>query len=151
VLLRCPWRCIYNLNRYKTQGLKLYDVHRLLICANDNNLLENNIQTTKTNTEVIIYASKEVDLEVNTEKIKYMLLSRHQNAGQNRDTRIANRRFENVAQFKYLGTTVKNKNLVQKKIRRLNSGNACYHSVQNLLSINVKIVVYNILISRVIL
>jgi hypothetical protein len=37
--------------------------------------------------------------------------------------------------FKYLGTTVTNQNLIQEDIkRRLNSGNACYHSVQNLLS-----------------
>jgi hypothetical protein len=36
-----------------------------------------------------------------------MLLSRHQNAGQNHDIKIANRSFDNVAQFKYLGTTVK--------------------------------------------
>jgi hypothetical protein len=64
-----------------------------------------------------------------------MLLSRDQNVGQNRDIKIANRSFENVSQFKYLGTTVTNQNLFQEEIkRRLNSGNACYHSVQNLLS-----------------
>jgi hypothetical protein len=64
-----------------------------------------------------------------------MLLSRHQNAGQNRDVKIANRSFENVSQFKYLGTTVTSQNLIEEEIkRRLNSGNACYHSVQNLLS-----------------
>jgi hypothetical protein len=64
-----------------------------------------------------------------------MLLSRHQNVGQNRDTKIAKRSFENVSQFKYLGTTVTNKNLIQEEIkRRLNSGNACYRSVQSLLS-----------------
>jgi hypothetical protein len=63
-----------------------------------------------------------------------MLLSRHQNAGQNHYVNIANRYFENVAEFKYLGTTITNQNLIQKKIkRRLNSGNACYHSVQKLL------------------
>jgi hypothetical protein len=64
-----------------------------------------------------------------------MLLSFHQNAGQNHDKMIANRPFENVAQLKYLGTTVTNQNLIQEKIkRRLNVGNACNHSVQNLLS-----------------
>jgi hypothetical protein len=64
-----------------------------------------------------------------------MLLSRHQNTGQNHDVRITNRSFENVVQFKYLGTTVTNENLIQKEInRRLDSGNACSHSVQSLLS-----------------
>jgi hypothetical protein len=63
-----------------------------------------------------------------------MLLSRHQNVGQNRDIKIANRSFESVSQFRYLGTTVTNQNLIQEEIkRRLNSGNACHHSVRNLL------------------
>jgi hypothetical protein len=63
-----------------------------------------------------------------------MLLSHHQNVGQNRDIKIANRSFENVSQLKYLGTTVTTQNLIQEEIkRRLNSGNTCYHSVQNLL------------------
>jgi hypothetical protein len=74
---------------------------------------------------------------MDVEKTKYtrMLLSRHHNAGQNRDVKIANTSFENVSQFKYLGTTVTNQNLIQEEIkRRLNSGTACYHSVHTLLS-----------------
>jgi hypothetical protein len=64
-----------------------------------------------------------------------MLLSRHQNAEQSYDIKIANRCFEDVAKFRYLGTTITHQNLIQDEIkRRLNSGNACYHSVQNLLS-----------------
>jgi hypothetical protein len=64
-----------------------------------------------------------------------MLLSRHQNAGQNHDVKVANGCFENVAQFKYLGMTVTDQFLIQEEIkRRLNSGNACYHSVQKLLT-----------------
>jgi hypothetical protein len=50
----------------------------------------------------LIDASKGVGLEVNIEKTKYMLLSRHQNAVQNHDIKIGNRCFENVAQFRYL-------------------------------------------------
>jgi hypothetical protein len=74
-------------------------------------------------------------LEVNTQKTKYMLLSRHQNAGQNHDIKLADRSFENVAQFRYLGTAITKQNLIQEEIkRRLNSSNACYHSVQNVLS-----------------
>jgi hypothetical protein len=62
-----------------------------------------------------------------------MLLCRHQNKGKNQDIKIANRSFGNVSQFKYLGMTVTNKNLIQEEIkRRLCSCNACYHSVQNL-------------------
>jgi hypothetical protein len=67
------------------------------------------------------------------EKTKYMLVSRDQNAGQTREVNIGNRSFENVSQFKYLGMTITNQNLIQDEIkRRLNSGNACYHLVQNL-------------------
>jgi hypothetical protein len=74
----------------------------------------------------------ETSLEVNKERIKSMLLSRHQNAGQNHDSELVNKFFENVAQFKYFGTTVTNLNLIQEEIkRRLNSRIACYHSVQN--------------------
>jgi hypothetical protein len=89
--------------------------------------LRHNIDTMKKHTPTLTDNSKEVCLEVNTEKTKYMLLSRHQNAGPN-DIKIGNRWFENVAQFRYLGTTITNENLIPEEIeRRLNSGNACYH------------------------
>jgi hypothetical protein len=56
--------------------------------------------------KTLIAASKEVGLEVNAEKT--MLLSRHHS----HDIKIANRSFENVAQLKYLGTTVTNQILI---------------------------------------
>jgi hypothetical protein len=63
------------------------------------------------------------------------LLSHNQHAGQNHDIKIASRSFENMAQLKYLGTTMINQNLIQEETkRRFNSYNACYHSVQNLSS-----------------
>jgi hypothetical protein len=82
--------------------LKLKWTHQLLVFADDVNLLVDNIDTIKKNTETLIAASKEVGVEVNTEKAKYMLLSHHQNAGQNHGIKVANRCFENVSQFKYL-------------------------------------------------
>jgi hypothetical protein len=72
----------------------------MLVYADDVNLMGDNTQT-------VTDASKKVGLEVNTEKTKYVLLSRHQNAGQNHDLKIANRCFENGPQFTYLGTTIK--------------------------------------------
>jgi hypothetical protein len=107
-------------------GLKLNGTHQLLAYADDVNLLGDNIDTIKKNSKTLIYASKKVGLEINIDKTKYMLLSRHQNVGQNRDIKITNSSFENVSQFRYLGTTVTNQNLIQEEIkRRLNSGNAC--------------------------
>jgi hypothetical protein len=86
-----------------------------------------------------------------------MLLSCHQNAGQNWDIKMANRSFENVSQFKYLGMIVTNQNLIQEEIkRRFSSGNACCHSVQNLLSSrllskNLQIRIYKTIILPVVL
>jgi hypothetical protein len=57
------------------------------------NLLGDNIDTIKKNTEILIDAIKEIGLEINVDKTKYMVLSRHQNIGQNRDIKIANRSF----------------------------------------------------------
>jgi len=80
-------------------------------------------------------AIKEIGLQVNADKTKYMFMSWNQNAGQSHNMKIDNRSFEIVEQLKYLGTTLPNQNSIQEEIkRRLNSGNACYHLVQNRLS-----------------
>jgi hypothetical protein len=92
-------------------------IHQLLAYADDVNLLGDNIDTIKKNAETLIDASKGVGLEINVEKTKYMLLSHHQNVGQNRDIKTGNRSFENVSQFKYLGITVTNQNLIQEEIK----------------------------------
>jgi hypothetical protein len=69
---------------------------------------------------------------VSAEKIKYMLLSHHHNAGQNNDIKIINKSFGNVVQFNYVRMTVTNQNLIPEEIkRRSNSVNTCCHSVQN--------------------
>jgi hypothetical protein len=71
-------------------GLKLTLISDRLVNADDVNLLGANIDTIK-NTETLIYTAKEVRLEVNAEKTKYMFLSRHQNAEQIYNIKIANR------------------------------------------------------------
>ena len=74
-------------------------------------------------------------VEVSADKTKYMVMSRDQNAGRIQSVRIDNSTFERVEEFKYLGTTLTIQNSIGEEIKsRLRSGNACYHSVQNLLS-----------------
>jgi hypothetical protein len=115
-----------------------------------------NINIIKKNAEAPLDASKEIGLEVNDEKTKYMLLSRHQTAGQSNYIRVANKSSEKVAKFKCLGATLMDQNCIHEEIRsRLNSGNACFHAVQNLLSSrllsrNVKIKIYKTLILPVV-
>jgi len=71
--------------------------------------------------------------------------------------RIENSTFERVEEFKCLGTTLANQNSIAEEIKsRLRSGNACYHSVQNLLSsrllsINLKTEIYRTIILPVVL
>jgi hypothetical protein len=84
-------------------------------------------------------------------------MSRKKAGEQKHSIKIPNRCFEGVTNFKYLGPTLTDQNCMQENIKsRLNSGNACYHSVQSLLSSrllsrNVKIKIYKTIIFPVVL
>jgi len=115
--------------------LKLNGTHQLLAYADDINILAGRMHTLKENAEALVAATREIGLEVSADKTKYPVMSRDQNAGRIQSIRIDNSTFERVEGFKYFGTTLTNQNSIAEEIKsRLRSRNACYHSVQNLLS-----------------
>jgi len=133
-------------------GLKLNGTHQLLAYADDVNILGGSVHTVKENAVALVVATKEIGLEVNADKTKYMIMSTDQNTGRGHSMKIDNSSIERVEEFKYLGTTLTNQNSIQKEIKsRSKLGNACYYSVQNLLSSsllfkNLKIKIYRTMI-----
>ena len=105
----------------------------------------------------LVVASMEIGIEVNAGKTKCMVMPRDQNEGRSQNIKTDNSSFERVEEFKYLRTTLTNQNSIQVDIKsRLKSRNACYHSVQNLLSSsllsrNTKFKTYRTLIMPVVL
>jgi hypothetical protein len=70
------------------EGLKLNGTHQLLVYADDLNILGGRVHAIKKNKEGLVVASKEIGVEVNADKTKYMVMSRDQNAGQNHNIKI---------------------------------------------------------------
>jgi hypothetical protein len=99
------------------------------------NILGGSVHTVTENAEALVVATKVIGLEVNADKTKYMVMSRDRNARWGHSVKIDNSSTEKVEEFKYLGTTLTDQYSIQEEIKsRLKLGNACYHSVQNLLS-----------------
>ena len=81
-----------------------------------------------------------------------MVMSRDQNAGRSHSIKIDNRSFDRAEEFICLGTTLTNQNSIQEEIKsRLKSGNACSHSVQNLLSSSLPSKILKIKIYRTVI
>jgi hypothetical protein len=93
---------------------------------------------------------------LNSEKTKYTFLSLEQSVEKYHNIKTGNKSSESVEQFKYLGTTLINKNSIHEEIKgRLNSGNASYNSSQDLLSSgilskNIKIKIHRTIILPVV-
>ena len=86
-------------------GLKLNGTHQLLAYADDVNILGGSVHTVKKNAETLVAATKEIGLEVNADKTKYMVISRDWNAGRGHSVKTDSSAIERVEEFKYLGVT----------------------------------------------
>jgi hypothetical protein len=71
----------------------------------------------KKNTEAVLEASKNICLEVNTDKTKYMVESCHKNVGQNHNLLISSKFSEHVAKFNYFVKTVRNEKCIYEEIK----------------------------------
>ena len=71
----------------------------------------------KENAEALLVATKEIGLEVNADKTKYMVMSRDRNSGRGHSVKIDNSSIERVEEFKYLGTTLTEQNVIQEEIK----------------------------------
>jgi len=65
----------------------------------------------------LLVGRKEIGLEVNADKTKYLVMSRDQNAGRSRNIKTDNNSFERVEEFNYLGITLTNQNFIQEEIK----------------------------------
>ena len=79
--------------------MKLIGTHQLLVYAGDVSILGGRVQTIKKNTQTLVSTSKEIDLEVNADETKYMVMSQDQNAGRSHNIKIHNSSSERVEEF----------------------------------------------------
>jgi hypothetical protein len=75
-------------------GLKINGTHHLLAYADDVNILGGSLHTVKENAKALVVATKEIGLEVNADKTKYMVMSRERNAGRCHRVKIDNSSIE---------------------------------------------------------
>jgi len=107
---------------------------QLLIYVGDVSIVSGNTHTAKKNIKSLIAASEQIGVAVNAKEAKRMAMSCDQQAGQNHNITTVHKSSKGRSRS-VLRTTLTNKNSIQEEIkRRLKSGNASHHSVQNLSS-----------------
>jgi hypothetical protein len=87
-------------------GFKLNGTHQVLAYADDVNILGGSVHTVKGNAEALVVATKEIGLEVNADKTKYIVMFWDRNAGRGHSVKIGNSSIERVEEFKYTGKTL---------------------------------------------
>ena len=107
-----------------------------MVYADNFNIL--GVHTIQKHRNALVSTIKKNGLEINADKTKYKVMSRDQDAAKSHNVKTDKSSFERTEQFEIFGNILNNQNSIQEEIkRRLKSGNACYHSVQNLLSYSV--------------
>ena len=88
--------------------MKLNGKLQLLLYVDDVKIFGESVLTVKEKAEALVVASKDIRIEVNSDKIKYMVMSRDKNARPSHRIRTDNSSFERVEKLKYLATTLTN-------------------------------------------
>ena len=118
-------KCVIRKVQVIQDDLKLNGTHQLLVYADDVNILGGSVHTVKENAEALVVASKEIGLEVNVDKTKYMVMYRDQKAGLIHKTETDNSYCKSEDQFKLKKKNFTNQNFIQGKINsRLSLGNS---------------------------
>jgi len=99
-------------DQVKQDGSKLNGTQQLLTYAYDVNISGGSVYTIKKNTEALLVCSKKIGLEVNSDKIKYMAMTRDQNTGRSHNIKVDNSSLVRVEEFKYLGTNLTCQNFI---------------------------------------
>ena len=98
----------YEEVRIESRLCFIRNIHELLIYVDDVHILGGSVHTIKENAEDLVVASKEIGLEVNADKTKYMVMSRDQNTGRSHIIKNDNSSVEKVEEFRYVGTSLTN-------------------------------------------
>ena len=80
LLFNCALEYAIRRVQVNQEGLILYGTHQLLVYADDVNMLGESVHSIRENAESLVVASKEIGLEVNADRTKYMVMSQDQNA-----------------------------------------------------------------------